>query len=103
VVDTGIHSKQWSVKQATDYMVEKTGFARPRCQREVERYCTQPGQATSYKVGHGSWTKAREKAQALLGHKFDIKQFHAVLEEGAMPLSILEKRIEDRARALAQA
>ncbi|QHD67525.1 DUF885 family protein [Sphingobium yanoikuyae] len=103
VVDTGIHSKQWSVKQATDYMVEKTGFARPRCQREVERYCTQPGQATSYKVGHGSWTKAREKAQALLGDKFDIKQFHAVLEEGAMPLSILEKRIEDRARALAQA
>ena len=82
VVDTGIHAKKWDVKQATDYMVEKTGFARPRCQREVERYCTQPGQATSYKVGHGVWSKARQDAQASLGKNFDIKQFHAILEEG---------------------
>ena len=99
VVDTGIHAKKWDVKQATDYMVEKTGFARPRCQREVERYCTQPGQATSYKVGHGVWTKARADAQAALGDAFDIKQFHAVLEEGAMPLSLLEKRVAARAQA----
>ncbi|MEC3910830.1 DUF885 domain-containing protein [Sphingobium sp. CR2-8] len=99
VVDTGIHAKQWSAKQATDYMVEKTGFARPRCQREVERYCTQPGQATSYKVGHGVWTKARQAAQATLGKQFDIKQFHAILEEGAMPLSMLETRVAARAKA----
>ncbi|KQN09615.1 Tat pathway signal protein [Sphingobium sp. Leaf26] len=97
VVDTGIHAKKWDVKQATDYMVEKTGFARPRCQREVERYCTQPGQATSYKVGHGVWSKARQDAQASLGKDFDIKQFHAILEEGAMPLSMLEKRAMIRA------
>jgi uncharacterized protein (DUF885 family) len=99
VVDTGIHAKKWDVKQATDYMVEKTGFARPRCQREVERYCTQPGQATSYKVGHGAWTKARAAAQAELGDAFDLKQFHAILEEGAMPLSMLEKRVAARAKA----
>lgn len=99
VVDTGIHAKQWSREKATDYMVEKTGFARPRCQREVERYCTQPGQATSYKVGHGVWTKARAAAQAELGNAFDIKQFHAILEEGAMPLSMLEQRVAARARA----
>ncbi|NML10871.1 DUF885 domain-containing protein [Sphingobium sp. AR-3-1] len=98
VVDTGIHAKKWDVKQATDYMVEKTGFARPRCQREVERYCTQPGQATSYKVGHGVWTKARADAQATQGKAFDLKQFHAILEEGAMPLSMLEKRVAARAR-----
>ncbi len=99
VVDTGIHAKQWGREKATDYMVEKTGFARPRCQREVERYCTQPGQATSYKVGHGVWTKARAAAQAELGEAFDIKQFHAILEEGAMPLSMLEQRVAARARA----
>ncbi|MES2174092.1 MAG: DUF885 domain-containing protein [Pseudomonadota bacterium] len=98
VVDTGIHAKKWDVKQATDYMVEKTGFARPRCQREVERYCTQPGQATSYKVGHGVWTKARADAQAVQGKAFDLKQFHAILEEGAMPLSMLEKRVAARAK-----
>ncbi|MDX3900125.1 MAG: DUF885 family protein [Sphingobium sp.] len=99
VVDTGLHAKNWTREQATDYMVEKTGFARPRSLREVERYCTQPGQATSYKVGHGAWTRARAKAQAELGDKFDIKQFHAVLEEGAMPLAILERRIEERTKA----
>lgn len=99
VVDTGIHAKKWSREQATDYMVDKTGFARPRCQREVERYCTQPGQATSYKVGHGVWTKARAEAQASLGKSFDLKQFHAILEEGAMPLSMLEMRIVARAKA----
>lgn len=99
VVDTGIHAKKWDVKQATDYMVEKTGFARPRCQREVERYCTQPGQATSYKVGHGVWTKARADAQSVVGKDFDLKQFHAILEEGAMPLSMLEQRAAARAQA----
>ena len=99
VVDTGIHARKWDVKQATDYMVQKTGFAQPRCQREVERYCTQPGQATSYKVGHGVWSKARQDAQASLGNRFDLKQFHAILEEGAMPLSMLETRVAARAKA----
>jgi uncharacterized protein (DUF885 family) len=101
VVDTGLHSKRWTREQATDYMVATTGFARPRSQREVERYCVSIGQACSYKVGHTAWTRARSEAQRLLGDRFDIKQFHEVLKEGAMPLSILERRIRERATALA--
>lgn len=99
VVDTGLHTKQWSREKATDYMVATTGFARPRSQREVERYCTQIGQACSYKVGHMAWTRAREQAQKTLGAKFDLKRFHEVLKEGAMPLTLLEKRIEERTAA----
>jgi len=100
VVDTGIHTKRWSREQATDYMVKTTGFARPRSQREVERYCTMIGQACSYKVGHTAWTRARAEAQKTLGPKFDIKQFHEILREGAMPLSILERRIRERTAAI---
>jgi len=99
VVDTGLHSKRWSREQATDYMVATTGYARPRSQREVERYCTQIGQACSYKVGHTAWVRARTAAQRTLGDRFDIKQFHEVLKEGAMPLSILERRIKELAVA----
>lgn len=99
VVDTGLHSKGWSREQATDYMVATTGFARPRSQREVERYCTQIGQACSYKVGHTAWMRARTEAQHTLGDRFDLKQFHEVLREGAMPLSILERRIRGRTAA----
>jgi uncharacterized protein (DUF885 family) len=98
VVDTGIHTKRWSREQATDYMVMTTGYARPRSQREVERYCTMIGQACSYKVGHTAWTRARAEAKQALGPKFDLKQFHEVLREGAMPLSILERRIKERTR-----
>jgi uncharacterized protein (DUF885 family) len=100
VVDTGLHTKRWSREQATDYMVQTTGFARPRSQREVERYCVLIGQACSYKVGHTAWTRARAEAQRTLGPRFDIKQFHEILREGAMPLSILERRIKQRTAAL---
>ena len=96
VIDTGLHSKKWSREQATDYMVKTTGFAQPRSQREVERYCTQIGQACSYKIGHTAWVKNREKAQAALGPRFDLKWFHDVLKDGVMPLSLLEKRIDER-------
>jgi uncharacterized protein (DUF885 family) len=99
VVDTGLNSKRWSREKAVDYMVGTTGFARPRVQREIERYCASIGQACSYKIGHITWMRARAKAQQILGPKFDIKQFHEVLKEGAMPLTILERRIEERARA----
>jgi len=101
VVDTGLNSKGWSREQAIDYMQKTTGFPRGRVQREVERYCISIGQACSYKVGHLAWLRAREKAKAILGAKFDIKQFHEVLKEGSMPLTILERRVEERARALA--
>ncbi len=96
VVDTGIHHKRWSREQATDYMVATTGFARPRSQREVERYCTMIGQACSYKIGHMAWVKNRAKAQAALGEKFSLPWFHEVLKDGVMPLSMLEARIDER-------
>jgi uncharacterized protein (DUF885 family) len=101
VVDTGIHSKGWSREQATDYLTRTTGYARPRSQREIERYCASMGQACSYKVGHTAWVRAREEAKRTLGPKFDIKRFHEVLREGAMPLSILERRVRERTAAVA--
>lgn len=101
VVDTGIHSKGWTREQATDYLTRTTGYARPRSQREIERYCTAMGQACSYKVGHTAWVRAREEAKRTLGPKFDIRRFHEVLREGAMPLSILERRIRERTAAVA--
>jgi uncharacterized protein (DUF885 family) len=99
VVDTGLNSKRWSREKAIDYMVATTGFPRARAQREIERYCASIGQACSYKIGHIAWTRARARAQAILGDKFDLKQFHEVLKEGAMPLTILERRIVERAEA----
>ena len=98
VVDTGIHTQKWSREKATQYLVDTTGFAEPRSQREVERYCTQAGQACSYKVGHMAWTRARAKAEKALGARFDLKRFHEVLKDGAMPLTILERRIDERTR-----
>ena len=98
VVDTGLNSKRWSRVQAVDYMVTTTGFARPRVQREVERYCASIGQACSYKIGHIAWTRARAEAQKTLGARFDLKQFHEVLKDGALPLTILERRSGRRSR-----
>ncbi len=103
VADTGLHAKRWTREQATDYFVDTVGFARPRSQREIERYCTMPGQACSYKLGHISWLRARDSAKKILGDKFDVKQFHEVLRDGAVPLTILERLVEARATALAKA
>lgn len=100
VVDTGIHTKGWSREQATQYLVDNVGFARPRSQREVERYCVSPGQACSYKIGHAAWLRARDNAKKILGDRFDVKAFHDVLHEGAVPLTLLEQRVEARAKAM---
>ena len=100
VLDTGIHTLGWSRERATQYLVDTVGFARPRSQREVERYCTQPGQACSYKIGHASWLRARAAAQRIAGGRFDLKQFHDVLAAGAMPLVMLERLTAERARVV---
>jgi len=62
-------------------------------QREVDRYCVWPGQACSYKVGHTEWVRLREAARARAGAAFDLKAFHEVLRQGAMPLVVLERVI----------
>ena len=67
VVDTGLNHRRWTREQAIDHMVAATGFARPRVQREIERYCASPGQACSYKIGHIAWIRARAKTQKALG------------------------------------
>ena len=99
VVDTGLNHKRWTREQAIDHMVAATGFARGRVQREIERYCASPGQACSYKIGHIAWLRARQKAQQALGAKFDLREFHEILREGAMPLTILERRVDERVKA----
>lgn len=96
VVDTGLHARGWSRERAIDYMVETTGEPRSGMTTEVERYCTWPGQATSYKVGQTRWLKLRADARARLGAKFDIRDFHdAGLSAAPMPLAVLEGVIDD--------
>lgn len=99
VVDTGLHHKRWTREQATEHMVATTGFERGRAQREIERYCVSPGQACSYKIGHIAWERARAKAKAALGDRFDLRDFHEILLEGAMPLTIFERRVDERIKA----
>jgi len=95
VVDTGIHHRHWSREQAIQYFVEHGGDAPGFAAREVERYCTIPGQACSYKLGHTVWTRARERAKAALGAKYDIKDFHeAGLGCGRVPLDVLDGVID---------
>jgi uncharacterized protein (DUF885 family) len=101
VVDTGLHAKRWSREQATDYFLKTTGIARGRGQNEIDRYTVWPGQATSYKIGHTTWVRLREEARAKLGDRFDLKQFHQVLLEGAVPLTVLERLVEARTARMA--
>ena len=96
VVDTGLHSKGWTEQQAIDYFVSKTPVAEGAVKSEVRRYIVWPGQATSYKIGMLEILKLREEAKAELGNKFDIRAFHdTVLGGGALPLAILERRVNN--------
>ncbi len=95
VVDTGIHAKGWSREQAIKYMLDHSSMGKTDATAEVERYIAIPSQATAYKIGALTIQRLRQKAEAELGPKFDIKDFHAqVLMTGALPLSILEQKID---------
>jgi uncharacterized protein (DUF885 family) len=95
VVDTGIHAKGWTRNQAIKYMLDNSNMGRTDVTAEVERYIAIPGQATSYKVGSLTIQRLRRKAEEALGPKFDIRDFHAqVLMTGALPLAILEQKID---------
>ena len=96
VVDTGIHSMGWTRQQAIDYMVERTGMDRNTITAEVDRYVSDPGQALGYMIGALKFKELREKAKARLGEKFDVRRFHnVVLDSGALPLDVLEKKVDE--------
>lgn len=96
VVDTGIHRKRWTREEAIDYMLKNTGMAKSDVVAEVERYIVMPGQACSYKIGMMKILALREKAKQALGKRFNLKDFHTVvLDNGAVPLAILEALIDD--------
>jgi len=96
VVDTGLHAKGWSREQAIEYMVGTSGLGESEVTSEIERYMALPGQATGYKVGQLKILELREKARAALGTAFSLKDFHTVvLENGAVPLTVLERLVDD--------
>lgn len=95
VVDTGVHSKGWTRKQAQDYLHANTALSEHEIETEVDRYISWPGQALSYYLGEMSIINARHKAEKALGAKFDIRAFHdTVLQLGSVPLPVLEARID---------
>ncbi len=95
VVDTGLHDLRWTREQTVTYYVDNLGDQEASAVTEVERYCVEAGQACSYMVGKLTWLRLRAKAQAALGAKFDIRQFHdACLSNGAMPLAVLETVVD---------
>ena len=95
VVDTGLHAKGWTEQQAVDYFKANTAIPDAAVRSEVQRYITWPGQATAYKIGMIRIQELRRRAEDELGERFDIRGFHdAVLGGGALPLSLLERRVE---------
>jgi uncharacterized protein (DUF885 family) len=95
VVDTGLHAKRWTREQAVDWMVAATGRTKGAMTSEVDRYCSNPGQACGYKVGHTEILRLREKAKAAMGPRFDVRDFNdAVVTAGVVPLTVLSTVID---------
>ncbi|HYP16268.1 MAG TPA: DUF885 domain-containing protein, partial [Opitutus sp.] len=93
VVDTGLHAKGWTREQALRYSVEQEGGTEQKYVAEIERYMAAPGQALSYKLGQLKIIELRRRAEAELGARFDVRAFHDhILEEGSLPLAVLESR-----------
>jgi uncharacterized protein (DUF885 family) len=96
VVDTGIHTKGWGYDESIDFLVNNTGISEGFARWEVERYIAYPGQAPAYTVGKLIIQALRQQAMDALGEKFDIRMFHnIVLQNGSVPLEILELLISD--------
>ena len=95
VVDTGLHYKKWTRKQAIEYFAEATGSAMSDVVSAIDRYIAWPGQALGYKLGMIKFVELRDKAKAELGDMFDIKAFHdLILLKGARPLAIVENDVD---------
>lgn len=96
VVDSGLHSKGWTRDRSIAYMLDNSAMGRTDATSEVERYIAIPSQALAYKIGQLKILELRAKARAALGDRFDIRGFHAqVIDTGALPLPVLEKKIDD--------
>jgi uncharacterized protein (DUF885 family) len=96
VVDTGINALGWRREKAIRYLADNTGIPDAVATAEVDRYYVQPAQALAYKIGELRIKALRAKAEAALGARFDIRRFHnALIDDGPLPLSLLERRIDD--------
>ena len=95
VVDTGMHSKGWSRDQAIKYFRDTLGYSELEARAQIERYMVMPGQALAYKIGSLKIMELRQRAQAALGDKFSLPKFHeVVLDEGTLPLAVLEAKVD---------
>jgi uncharacterized protein (DUF885 family) len=95
VVDTGVHSQHWTRQQMVDYFHDHTAMDDTNIQAEVDRYIAWPGQALGYKMGQLKLLELRDRAKTALGSRFDIKAFHdEVLDSGALPMDVLEHRVD---------
>ena len=95
VVDTGLHAKGWTEEQALTYFLDNAAITDAQARSEVQRYIVMPGQATGYKIGMLRIQEMRRRAEAALGEDFDIRAFHdVILGGGAMPLEILDRRVD---------
>jgi uncharacterized protein (DUF885 family) len=95
VVDTGLHAKRWSRTQAVSFFVDRNGTQKDEAASEVDRYCSWPGQACGYKIGHTEIVRQRARAQSALGSHYDLKAFDdAVVGGGNVPLDVLARNVD---------
>ena len=95
VVDTGLHAKGWSREQAVDFFVTRNGDNPVAMESEVDRYCSWPGQACGYKMGHSEIVRQRDRAQAALGETYDLRDFNqAIVDGGNVPLDVLTGNVD---------
>jgi uncharacterized protein (DUF885 family) len=96
VVDTGLHAKRWTRQQGVDFFVQRNGSNPLEVASEVDRYCSWPGQACGYKVGHSTINRLRDQAKAELGPKYDLRAFDdAVVLGGNVPMDVLAMNVGD--------
>lgn len=94
VVDTGLHARGWTREQAIAWFVATNGSGLAEVTAEVDRYCSWPGQACGYKMGHSEIVRQREKARKALGRRYDLRDFNqAVVEGGNVPLDVLGENV----------